>query len=1527
MAALPPDPVAAGAAAAAAAEDGDSVSEYSSDSDGESGDGAVHPLAGVAAEVSAALINKLREKAYENRQRLVEKRNSDEKLLFPFTWSYMSTESQSKVREDPDFERAYAELDVVKLWKFIRRSHLTHIYGDDDSMSYVNIHDQSVRYNHMRQGDREYIADFKTRFDNQVKANQGVGIPEIDDALRAMDFIGKLDIKRYGGMLTFMRNSASQNLPGAYPKTLAAAFRTASTWTRDGMLVPLSGDSHTAFLADDVTKLKDPKDSKPSAGGKKEKKERLGSSGSLTCFVCGKTGHLARECLHRKTSEKALVTSSEPDEDEFRGEAYLGEFDNEAAFITSEETVLLTKADVVFDSGATISLFHNEDFLTGITSSRNTIVLGGVQADAAGVQISQEGIFADVGKVYFSKNASANILSMAALREAGADIRYDHVQNRFTVQPAGSGNVYSFRTKQLAGSESKFYICDGRSIVKKTKPELVLVQTVASNLAQYTKREVASAQKARELLAKMGYPSVETAISMIRDGSDFDVTEYDFKVANAIWGPDIASMKGKQVRTVTRSADVTLGVPVVQQQQIMAVDIMFIDQVATVVAVCHPLDLTLGVTLDRSATGRSLRTAEAVKKCIDIMIATLSSRLFKVLLIMSDGEGAIGKLKSYLQSLGMEIDISGAGGHVPRIERRIRVIKERVRTHICGRLPFVLTIIGLSYLILYCISRINYQQSGSRPGGLTPREAFTGQRVVATRDFRAAFGDYVQSTVPETTKLMIPRTDDMIVYLPTGNRTGSVKMLNLATGLIVTRDNFKILPMPQSVVLLLNAMAKRDGRVPTIPNTIHDLVYNQSVNNANMPTFMPAMPPNREDNPAALIPDNLPLLADLDPITNRDEVGGDAPLVPLELVPGSNQPQPDHSQPDDQNIEDEPDGPEAPPVDEPRDLPVAQPILPQPAQVRRVMDFFRTGEGALVASAVDTERVAVKLSGSAVEKITEILEKKKQVSFVDPSANVSVNVALRTRGDDAKRVINKELQQMLDKRVWTPVMADRLSRSERLNTITSLMFLKTKNSPDGKFDKYKARLVASGNQQNKTLYEDLSSPTASTSGVFTVIAIAAHENRLSAVVDIGGAFLHADMTKGISVHMSLDRTMSDFVVQLDETYSKYRDSKGRITVLLKKALYGCVESAALWYENLRATLGSLGYKRNERDVCVFNRVNKTGQQCTISVHVDDLLITSVNKLMISELVDGLRTRYGEITHTNGPSLNYLGMSIDLTHAGEARITMAGYVSEVLSASGVTGVARTPATDGLFELRGDSDPVSEGVRVWFHRVVAQLLYLAKRVRPECLTAVAYLATRVTRCDGHDVEKLYRLVRYIRWTSDLGIVLRPGVSGITVRLFVDASYGVHADGKSHTGSCVVIGDVGAVHCRSTKQAIVTKSSTEAELVGLSDSSNQALHMRSFLVCQGYEMPPVVVYQDNMSCMALVERGRSGAERTRRIDIRYFWVKERVDKGEMKIEHKGTKEMYANVLTKPLQGSQFAYERESLTGWELSKGAGLV
>ena len=62
----------------------------------------------------------------------------------------------------------------------------------------------------------------------------------------------------------------------------------------------------------------------------------------------------------------------------------------------------------------------------------------------------------------------------------------------------------------------------------------------------------------------------------------------------------------------------------------------------------------------------------------------------------------------------------------------------------------------------------------------------------------------------------------------------------------------------------------------------------------------------------------------------------------------------------------------------------------------------------------------------------------------------------------------------------------------------------------------------------------------------------------------------------------------------------------------------------------------------------------------------------------------------------------------------------------------------------------------------------------------------------------------------------------------------------------------------------------------------------------------------------------RGRSAAEKTRHIDIQYYWVTERVNEGEVKIEHLGTERMYANVLTKSLQGGQYHREVKMMMGW---------
>jgi hypothetical protein len=132
------------------------------------------------------------------------------------------------------------------------------------------------------------------------------------------------------------------------------------------------------------------------------------------------------------------------------------------------------------------------------------------------------------------------------------------------------------------------------------------------------------------------------------------------------------------------------------------------------------------------------RAAAAVKKGIDYFMGVMQSQDFKAKLIISDGKEAVAKLKTKMNLLGVEVDISGAGGHVARVERRIQVLRERMRSHV-NVLPFALSLLCLSLLALYCVSRLNYEPSSTREWGASPRELFLGRKADAKRDFRCAY--------------------------------------------------------------------------------------------------------------------------------------------------------------------------------------------------------------------------------------------------------------------------------------------------------------------------------------------------------------------------------------------------------------------------------------------------------------------------------------------------------------------------------------------------------------------------------------------------------------------------------------------------------------------------------------------------------------------------------------------------------------------------------------------------------------------
>ena len=505
-----------------------------------------------------------------------------------------------------------------------------------------------------------------------------------------------------------------------------------------------------------------------------------------------------------------------------------------------------------------------------------------------------------------------------------------------------------------------------------------------------------------------------------------------------------------------------------------------------------------------------------------------------------------------------------------------------------------------------------------------------------------------------------------------------------------------------------------------------------------------------------------------------------------------------------------------------------------------------------------------------------------------------------------------EIKQINTKSVWMPKTARRLTIAQMKKVIRCSFFMKEKYNLDGTFNKIKGRLVAGGNQQIRLASEDTSSPTAHLQSIFMVAAIAAKENRKVATVDIAGAYLNADIGDE-EVLMKLDPLIAMILCKIDGKYTLFLNDDGTMIVQLKKALYGCIQSAMQWYKNIKSTLEHHGFITNPIDPCIFNLEGQN--QCTIVLYVDDLMITCKDEEVINKVIIMLENKYKDLTKHFGEHHDYLGCRFDFTKQGKVIITMKKYIEDIIKFYGVNKKATTPATVNILNI-DKGIPLSNEHAERFHSAVARLLYLSKRVRPDIQFAVTFLCTRVSAPTDYDEMKLVRILQYLNNDHDIGLTLEMNDKPL-VTAFIDAAYGIHADAKGHTGMAITIGK-GTVNAKSTKQKLVSKSSSEAELIALSDSTSQVIWTRDFLIHQGYEMGAADIMQDNKSTIMLAEKGRSTSEKTRHINIRYFFVKDRINSKEIQLNYLSTNEMIADILTKPLQGAQFIKMRNILLNY---------
>ena len=143
---------------------------------------------------------------------------------------------------------------------------------------------------------------------------------------------------------------------------------------------------------------------------------------------------------------------------------------------------------------------------------------------------------------------------------------------------------------------------------------------------------------------------------------------------------------------------------------------------------------------------------------------------------------------------------------------------------------------------------------------------------------------------------------------------------------------------------------------------------------------------------------------------------------------------------------------------------------------------------------------------------------------------------------------------------------------------------------------------------------------------------------------------------------------------------------------------------------------------------------------------------------------------------------------------------------------------SPEKKGLKKIYESSTRLEKKDSDILHSIVEKLLWVAKRGRPDIDTAIYFLCTRVNKRTKEDKDKFSQVLKYLKHTIDNKSIM---VADSLRQLFpwVDSTYGVHPNLKIHTGACKYFG-YGMVHCKSRKQKLNTKSSTAAEVVGVSD-----------------------------------------------------------------------------------------------------------
>lgn len=500
--------------------------------------------------------------------------------------------------------------------------------------------------------------------------------------------------------------------------------------------------------------------------------------------------------------------------------------------------------------------------------------------------------------------------------------------------------------------------------------------------------------------------------------------------------------------------------------------------------------------------------------------------------------------------------------------------------------------------------------------------------------------------------------------------------------------------------------------------------------------------------------------------------------------------------------------------------------------------------------------------------------------FLAEDGPPSLAAALKTNeAEQWKKAAKEEIDQLYKMGTW-----ELQELPEGRKAIGNRWVFTKKLDSTGKLERYKARLVAQGFSQIPGVdFTHTYAPTLRFDSQRTILAISAIQGRTLRQFDIKGAYLNGTLQEEIYMRQP----------------EGFDDGSGRVCRLFK-TLYGLRQSGREWSKDFQNKIQSIGFIRTKSDPCVYIRFHNNRLDI-LTVWVDDVLGSTENDDDM-QILEGEIDKLFEVKNLGEPK-HLLGIEINRDHQNQSiSLRQTGYIDQMLAKYGLTdcNTISTPLDPNVILRARTGTPADPAL---YSRILGSLLYAAICTRPDIAYAVHCLSQFSTDPGTEHLTAAKRVLRYLKGTREYALVYGgPGNWDCTIESYTDADWASNADRKSVSGFVFLLGG-GAISWSAKKQALVALSSTESEYIAATHATRHLIWLRRLTEELSFPQPtPSNLFIDNQSAMTLALDDQFHP-RTKHIEIRYHFVREKVQDGTITLEYCPTQEMVADIMTKGL------------------------